>query len=236
MIIGKKTIGSVIYMGGVMSLPEPFVWSWSEMLQFNSEFMESPTERINYNRATVSYHSFARNSMVDQIQGDWILMLDTDVTFTPDILMRMLNKLDKFNIDVLVAPYLYKSAPHPPVLYGYNVKTKEKTIMGDWDRSDKVDLIPIRGAGAGCLLIRKRVFDKIKQKLKCSPFDIYTDKNGSPLSEDHSFFERLWQLKIPAYACPDIFVNHLIYRELKVDKDYDPTDKLLKKELPFWKK
>jgi glycosyltransferase involved in cell wall biosynthesis len=220
-----------------MSIPTPFVKSWQQMIEYNSEYFVKPTERIFYTHATVSYHSFARNSLADQMMGDWILMLDADITFDPDILIHMLYKMNKFDIDVLVAPYLYKSPPHPPVLYGYNPKTKAKTIMGDWKRKN-VDLIPIRGSGAGCLLVRRKVFNKIQLKMKQSPFDIYVDKQGSPLSEDHSFFERLWKLKIPAYACPDIFVNHLIYKELKVDKDYNPKNQLLRKEVidPFWSK
>lgn len=235
MLIGRKVIGTVAYLGGIMALPEPFVQSWSKLIDYNAKYLLTQDEQINYTRATVSYHSFARNSLVDQMKGDWLLQLDTDITFDPDILSLMLHKMDKWNLDVLVAPYLYKSPPHPPVMYGYDVKKKAKTIMGDWDR--KADLVPIRGAGAGCLLVHKRTFDKIRQKLGCSPFDIYVDKDGSPLSEDHSFFERLWKLKIPAYALPDMFVNHLTYKELQVDRDYSTKNKELKKEYlaPFWK-
>lgn len=218
-----------------MTLPEPFVQSWSKLIDYNARYFLAQNERINYTRATVSYHSFARNSLADQMKGDWLLQLDTDITFDPDILAIMLHKLYQFDIDVLLLPYLYKSEPHPPVLYGYDVAKKSKTMMGDWDRT--ADLVPIRGAGGGCLLVRKRVFDKIRIKLNCSPFDIYVDKNGSPMSEDHSFFERLWKLKIPAYALPNTFVNHLTYKELQVDRDYNPKNKDLKKEFlaPFWR-
>jgi hypothetical protein len=235
MLIGRKVIGTVSYLGGVMSLPNPFVKSYVSLIDYNAKYLLTQNEQIYYNPATVSYHSFARNSLVDQMKGDWLLQLDTDITFDPDILAIMLHKLYEFDIDVLVLPYLYKSEPHPPVLYGYDVKKKAKTIMGDWDRT--ADLVPIRGAGAGCLLVRKRIFDKIKIKLNCSPFDIYVDKEGSPLSEDHSFFERLWKLKIPAYALPNTFINHLIYKELQVDRDYNPKAQELKKEFlaPFWK-
>lgn len=217
-----------------MNIPEPFLRSWQKMIEYTSEYLVQPTERIYYTRASVSYHSFARNSLVDQMQGEWLLQLDADVTFEPDLVARMLLKMDKFNIDVLVAPYLYKSDPHPPVLYGWN--GKEKTLMGDWQRTG-ADLIPIWGAGAGCLLVRRKVFDTITKKLHCSPFDIYTDKQGTPHSEDHSFFARCWKLKIPVYAHPDLFVNHLIYKELKVDTDYVPNRENLKRDIKndFWK-
>lgn len=223
MLIGQKTIGTIAYMGGVMALPEPFVWSWTQMIQFNNEVFENDTERLHYTRATVSYHSFARNSLVDQMQGEFLLMLDTDHAFEPDLLWRMLNKMDLYNIDVLVAPYLYKSEPYPPVLYGWDKKKKAKYIIGDWDRTNNPNVMRVWGGGAGCLLVRKSVFQKIKKKLKCTPFDIMV-QDSSPLSEDHSFFQRCYQLRIPVYATLDLESPHLIYKKLSIFKDYRPKD------------
>lgn len=220
MLLSKRPIGTIAYMGGVMSLPEPFVWSWTQMVQYNTEYVCESGEYIHYNRATVSYHSFARNSLADNLQGDWLLQLDTDITFEPDLLARMLYKMDKFNIDILTGLYLYKSPPHPPVAYGYDPKTKQKVMLGDWQKN--ADLVPLKGAGAGCLLVRRNVFERIKSELNESPFDIYMD-DKSPLSEDHSFFERCWKLKIPVYAAPEIWVNHLTYKPLK-EVDYDKSN------------
>lgn len=203
-------------MGGVMNVPEPFLRCWQQMIEYNYEYLLNPNERIDYNRSTVSYHSFARNTLVSQMQGDWLLQLDTDITFEPDLLGRMLNRMDKFNIDILVGMYLYKNPPHPPVLYGYDKQKKSKFVFGDWQVD--ADLIPIKGAGAGCLLVRKSVFDKLT-----NPFDIILADDKVPLSEDHSFFERCWELGIKAYAAPDIYVKHLIYKELDPYKDYNKT-------------
>lgn len=222
--LGKNVIGTISYLGGVMSLPEPFVDSWTKMIQYNYEYALNQGELIKYDRATVSYHSFARNSLVENMQGDWLLQLDTDVTFEPDILCRMLNYLTNAvvnggSVDVLCGLYLYKNSPHPPVAYAWDPKKKEKFILGDFQKDS--ELIQLKSAGAGCLLVRKSVFDRMRAELKCSPFDIYFD-NKMPLSEDHSFFERCWNLKIPVYASPNIWVNHLKYKEL-TEKDYDRT-------------
>lgn len=230
MLIGKKTIGTVAYLGGVMTLPEPFVHSYSQMIQYNYEYLLNPGEVIKYDHATVSYHSFARNSLVDNMQGEWLLQLDTDITFDPDILARMLLKMDKFGIDVLAGLYLYKAYPHPLVAYNYDPVKKEKRILADWDKN--TDLLPLKSAGAGCLLVRRSVFDTIMSKLHESPFDIYFDKK-SPLSEDHSFFERCWKLKIPVYAAPDVWVNHLMVKPL-TEKDYDKSNLSIEKIEKFW--
>lgn len=228
MLLGKKILGSIAYMGGIMAVPEPFLHAWQQMIEYNNEYFIEPGQMINYDRATVSYHSFARNSLVDQTKGEWLLQIDCDIIFEPDVLARMLNKMNKHNIDVMIAPYVYKSEPHPPVMYGYNKRTKAKYIVGDWD--EKAELIRIKGAGAGCLLVRKKVFDKIKFKLNQSPFDIYFENGTTPLSEDHSFFERCWKLKIPVYFSPQITVKHLKYRELDLNKDYDKSKVKIDKE------
>lgn len=216
MIMGRQIAGTVAFLGGVMSLPEPFVQSWTQMLQYNYEYLEP----IKYDRATVSYHSLARNSLVENMQGDWLLQLDTDITFDPDLAARMAHKMDAWSIDVLVGLYLYKATPHPPVAYIYDPVKKEKRILGDFQHD--ADLIPLRSAGGAALMVRRNVFDRIKKELGESPFDIYMDGKAA-LSEDHSFFERCWKLKIPVYAAPDVWVNHLMYKPL-TEKDFNKAE------------
>ena len=211
-MIGRKTIGTVAYLGGIMAIPEPFVKAWGDMIQYNCEYLVQPTERILYTRATVSYHSFARDSIVEEMQGDWLLMLDADVTFQPDIVAQMLQKMDKHNIDVLIGIYPYKGTVHAPVLYGYDPKKKERFVIGDWD--DGADILPFDSAGAGCLMIRKSVVDRVKATGE-SLFAIM-----EPYSEDISFFRRIAKLKIKAYYSPAIKLEHLTYNGLSIDKDY----------------
>ncbi len=210
MLIGRRTIGSVCYLGGVMALPELFTKAWGDMIQYNYEYLLQPTERILYTRATVSYHSFARDSLIDQMQGDWILMLDTDILFEPDI-------------DVLIGIYPYKGTIHAPVLYGYNPKTKRRFVIGDWDK--RFDIIQCDAGGAGCLMIRKNVIEKVKAK-KQSLFSII-----EPFSEDNSFFLRLRRLKIPVYFSPNIKLKHLTFKELSIDEDYPQKDRIVKREM-----
>ncbi len=205
-----------------MALPEPFTKAWGDMIQYNYEYLLKPTERILYNRATVSYHSFARDSLIDEMQGDWILMLDTDIIFEPDVVARMLHKMEVNNIDVLVGIYPYKGELHAPVLYGYNPKKKIEFIIGDWDK--RFDVIECDSAGAGCLMIRKSVVDKVKASGE-SLFGII-----EPFSEDISFFRRLRKLGIKAYFTPNIKLGHLKFRELSIEDDYPQSDRIVKKE------
>lgn len=221
-LIGRSTIGTVCYLGGVLALPEPFTKAWGDMIQYNYEYLLKPTERIQYVRSTVSYHSFARDGLIDQMQGDWILMLDTDILFDPDIVAQMLHYFELYNIDVLCGMYPYKGTVHAPVIYGYNKKTKNRYILGDWD--DSFDIIECDGAGAGCLLIRRSVVDKIKAKNQ-SLFAII-----EPFSEDNSFFIRCRRNRIKTYYTPKMRLRHLIYDELSIEKDYPKKARIVKKE------
>lgn len=213
MLLSKKALGSIAYMGGVMSIPEPFVWSWSQMVEFNQDYMCQSNQYVKYYRATVSYHLYARNNIVDNMRGDWVLMLDTDISFDPDLAVRMLSCMNKHKIDVLTGVYNFKSPPHAPLLFTFNNKTGHLAPIGDWTKN--AEIYEVGSAGAGCLFVRKSVFDRIKEELKEGPFDII-----HPLSEDHSFFSRLKKLKIKAYFNPEIEVHHLAYKHLSM-KDYN---------------
>lgn len=199
----KEIIGTCTYMGGVPMVFEEFSWCWGQLIQFNTESLCGPNQLIHYARPKVSLHDFARNQMAATFLGDWLFMLDTDHSFDPDILLRLLNKMTMYDLDIISGAYTFKVPPYLPVCYlssdsGYN-------IIGKWD--ENVDLLSIDSAGAGCLLIRRRVFDKIRDELGELPFERF---NG--LGEDHSFFKRCEKLGIKSYLHTKAECHHLEIR------------------------
>lgn len=204
-----KPIGTVAYMTGVPSIPSPFVESWTQMLAYNAEHIEG---RIHYMTTTTSFHAQARNQIVDRMKGDWVLMLDSDNRFAPDLLHRMLARMYRHDLDVLVGMYQFKTRPHSPVLFKWNKELGVPSRLIDfWAQEvDEFNYFPVECAGAGCLLIRDRVFVRILEELKSNPFDIIP-----PLGEDFSFFKRLQQLDIQAVCDPSIHVEHLRWHGVK---------------------
>ena len=229
MLLGRHVIGTVAYMGGVPSLPEPFVWCWTQMIEYNSEYLVQPNERIHYDRATISFHSMARNQLVSQMQGDWLLMLDIDMTFEPDICARLLLHLERDGADAVTGVYVFKGPLHSPVLYTSDGKSGLAPI-GDWDRPQNAEayLMPIESAGAGCLMVRRSVLDQIAADSKSGPFDI-----EPPYGEDHSFFRRLKKSGCKAYASPTIRCGHLAWRAWTLD-DYTPNQDMLGERKMLW--
>lgn len=172
---------------------------------------------LHYTTSPVSYHELARKHIVDTFLGDWVLMLDTDHSFSPDLLIRMLALKKKYKCRVLSAIYQYKHPPHGPVA-GFWREDGKPTPLIDWDR--RGDIVDVGTVGAGCLLVDRSVFNEIKTKLNEDPFAIRLG-----LSEDYSFCERCKELDIPISLALQIECHHLVRSPLSI-RDYvaPPSD------------
>jgi len=212
-MLTHRCIGTIGYMGGIMAVPEEFCWSWGNLLLFTQEALCQPGEHIHPVRTKLSLHDYARNDLLTQMRGDWILMLDCDMSLEPDFCARMVRLFERNHLDVLTGLYSYKSPPNLPVAYLLNPATGRHEIIAEWDRT--LPLIQIDSAGAGCLLIRRSVCERITSELKENPFDRYPGKG-----EDHSFFLRLGKLGIPAWIAQHAEADHLAYYGVRTSRDY----------------
>jgi hypothetical protein len=212
----NRPIGTVAYLGGVPAVLEEFCWSWGQLIQYNTEYVCQPGELIHYDRARASFHAFARNMLAARMMGDWLLMLDTDHQFEPDVLARLLHRMQRYGLEVVTGIYQFRGPPHSPVLYVWDAESQLYQPLGDWDRS--VPLFPVAASGAGCLLVRRSVLDRIRTELGEGPFDI-----RPPLSEDLSFFQRLHELGVQGYCDSRIECHHLRASPLSLaDYQVDP--------------
>jgi len=98
-----------------------------------------------------------RNKLVKNAIRDgaeWLFFLDDDHAFAPDILMRLLAH-DK---DIVASLYLQRIKPFVPIAYeSFDEETKTYTAL-DLTKYGKNDLVPIRAAGTGGMLIKTEVF------------------------------------------------------------------------------
>jgi hypothetical protein len=214
----NRCIGTIAYLGGLPAVLEPFCWAWGQLIQYNAEYLCKPGEYVHYDKATVSFHSFARNSLTERILGDWLLMLDTDHVPDPDLAVRLLTIMLKADVPIVCGVYCHRTPPNSPVLYQWNKDETGLEPIGDWDRAAM--LIEVGSAGGGALLVHRSVYQQIRDELHCGPFDILP-----PFGEDHSFFKRCRQLKIPVYAAPTIESKHLEIRPFGLDT-YTPPEGL----------
>lgn len=214
MLLGSKAIGTVAYLGGLPSLLEPFCWSWGQMVQYNQEAFCQGLEYVHYEKARISEHDRARNSLVEKCLGDWLIQMDTDHAFDPDIVARLVRTADRAQVDVLTAVYQVKQVPHVPVLFQWVRQadgTRGLQPLARWPAD--ADVVEIGSAGTGCLFVRRSVFERLAAlEPERGPFDkIY------PFAEDHSFFLRCLNAGIPCYAAMRIHSAHLRIAPITMD-------------------
>lgn len=185
--------------------PDRFVDSLSQLLVYSNHALCEPNQFIHYNWATISWHELGREQLVSESLGDWLLMLDTDHIFSPDLLERLLFLRSKYNTRVISGLYGAKQFPHFPVA---NTWTEDGNIIPLRDIDFSKEVQEIGPVGGGVLLIDRSVLFEINDKLQEPPF-----KNIAGLSEDYSFCARCRRLGIPVYLAPNIESHHLMPRE-----------------------
>lgn len=170
------------------------------MIQHNAELLCEPAQYVHYIKATFSDHAPARNSLVTQFLGDWLVQLDTDHAFDPDLVARLVRLADRYGVDVVSGMYQMKGAPHVSVIWAGDPMQPIVRLP-----DNPPPLLEIQSAGAGCLFVRRSVFELMA---KTFPGVGAFDRIGIN-SEDHSFFQRCRELKIPCYLAPKIHSAHL---------------------------
>lgn len=216
MLTGRKPIGTIGFMGGVPAVLTDFCRAWGRLVQYSLLNVCEANETIYLDDADYSDHGPARNALAQRFLGDWLLMLDTDHAPEPDILGRLLHRMYEHKLDVIVGVYQFRKRPHAPVLYGW-VTPDQLAPLGKW--KDDVPVQTVGAAGAGCLLVRRTVYDRIRTELKEEPFD-----RVGARSEDLSFFTRLKKLGIKSYFDIRVECPHLVVKPVSL-KDWDRPGK-----------
>ena len=204
----KKPVITVGRMWGD-NVHTKFVDSLVEMILYTQAHVCDEDEYVHYEWGGCSWHSLGRNNLVEGMRGDWLLQLDTDHMFAPDLLKRMFNLVAKHpDIKVLSGIYQSKHPPHNPVMGLWSKEMKVVPVL-NWTR--EAELIQVGAVGAGCLLVKREVFKRITTELGENPFDILPG-----LSEDYSFCLRCHELDIPVFVAPKIECHHLVTTPLSI--------------------
>lgn len=142
----------------------------------------------------------ARNSLVQQALDNGashLLMLDTDQTYPPDCLTRLLSH----GVDVCGVRVHRRWMPFDPIflrgeLGKYNHVPEDEMYSGD--------LIPVDATGTGCLLFDMDVFLKMPR-----PWFAFSQHEGKPVGEDIYFCSQAREHGIDIYVDTALEVGHL---------------------------
>jgi glycosyltransferase involved in cell wall biosynthesis len=145
-------------------------------------------------------------------KADFIIMLDGDMLFPPDIIF----KLATHKLPIVSGVYHHQSPPCLPVIYKKNY-SKDRHFTHYWDYP-RNELFDVDLVGAGCLWIDMRVFDEIEM-----PYFRYdsTKQDGTiDVTEDVEFCLKAKAAGFSIMVDPKIQCGHL-KTEIKTQIDYD---------------
>lgn len=214
MIEQRHCIGTLSYLGSPFVVMDPFAFQFAQLVSFTQHHVCKPTQYVHLARSITTDRSLSRNELARTFVGDWLLMLDADQLFEPDLVQRMLHLFNSADLDVLSGIYVKKSPPYQPLIEWRESPTAGFKVISSW--SKRARLIQISRAGAGCLLVRRRVFKRILSELGEDPF---APKDG--FGEDFSFFGRCERLNIACYAAAQVHLEHLTMSSVSLN-DWRP--------------
>jgi glycosyltransferase involved in cell wall biosynthesis len=159
-----------------------------------------PFDQIQVLQVSGADVDYARNLLVEKALGDYIFFLDDD-TLPP---INAITKLKECNQDIVSGLYFSKQEPHfPQIFYKNKEKNELYDTIGDYQKDQ---LIEVDACGAGCLLIKKEVFKKIKQPyFNYIPSGEKTNRKG----EDYYFCEQAKKAGYKIYCDTSIICGHL---------------------------
>lgn len=144
---------------------------------------------INYSIG--SGRAVGRNNLVRSCLEsgcEWLWFIDDDHAFNGDILKRLLSH----EKDITASLYLQRVQPFAPIAYGSFDEKTGKYIPIDLTKYKTDDLVPIRAAGTGGMLVRSEVFRALKD-----PWFEVTEGLGS---EDLPFCEKAREAGFELYC------------------------------------
>lgn len=148
-----------------------------------------------------SRNNLAKHALT--MEADYVLWLDSDMMFGPDILERMIKRMEERELDILSGIYYRRRHPFSPVLFKkFSIDENNMAIHENFNSYPKNDIFEVEGIGFGCVLMKSDVLFNVAAKYK----DWF-----SPLGrvgEDLSFCWRARQCGYKIYADPEIQLGH----------------------------
>lgn len=155
----------------------------------------------------------ARNDLATtaiQMDADYVLWLDSDMTFAPDTLVRMMKTIKGNNIDILTGLYFRRVPPYSPVLFD---KLDIDGVSCDWSEFKDIPegLFEVGGCGFGCVLMKTEVFYDVQSRFSTMFAPI--GNNG----EDVAFCWRARECGYKIWCDPSVACGHVSHTVISAD-------------------
>jgi len=145
-----------------------------------------------------------------KLEADYVLWLDSDMTFMPDTLQRMHRQMAENNLDILSGLYFRRVRPFTPVLFDKLVCDGEDKGFTEFETIPPA-LFEAGGIGFGCVLMKTDVFLDVQSKFGC----MFDPING--FGEDLSFCWRARECGHKIYVDPTLMCGHVGHQVITKD-------------------
>lgn len=165
--------------------------------------------------------------------ADWLLFIDTDMVFAADLVERMVQSADPTDRPILGA--LAFSLNHDgqmlnarPTIYGF---TDDNKVIR-WAEYPLDQLIPVGATGTGCLLIHRKVLEKVRADGYNPAYPWFQEMSfgNIPAGEDIAFCVRAGASGFPIHVDTRIKVGH--EKTWVIDEDMFLAQKTYRDSLP----
>ena len=166
-----------------------------------------PVGEISKTRNPGSLVYISRNSLSEVAirEGlDYVLWIDSDMVFEPDLMQRLMKRMDE-GCDIVAPLFFRRRAPFSPVIYK-TIKlgiTPDENIINGYSDYPKDSLFEVDACGFGCVMMRVSVLEKVlnEQKALFTPY--------AQFGEDLSFCLRARRSGFKIYCDSSIKVGHI---------------------------
>lgn len=163
------------------------------------------------------YIDSQRNSAVAHMLSDaettHIFFVDSDMVIPKDALIKLFKE-DK---DIISGLYFHRNPPHEPHLY--KIENNQLKSLQDYPKDD---LVECDAVGAGCLLIKKEVFEKLKSHAKLVDSQHQFFVTTPTVGEDIFFCELAKKQGLQIFCNTSVKCGHI---ELSVIEEKDFLNK-----------
>jgi hypothetical protein len=129
-----------------------------------------------------------------EADADWMLWIDSDMDFPPDMMLRFLSVANPYNRPVVAANCMARRAP-------FTMTARDKDGEQVFTRADSTGLEEVTSAGFGVVFVHTSVF----RKLPLPWFQMtWQPEKAVFRGEDFHFFDKCNEAGIPVYIDHDI--------------------------------
>lgn len=171
-----------------------------ESIRFASAELIEAGYRVMYQDAWGANIANNRNTGVKDAQdakADWIMMIDDDMSFEPDAILRLI----RHNLPVVSGLCVKKTWPYNTTVMFWNKEMEKYHSSLNFPVDE---LFECDATGTAFLLVKMSVFDKLDRPYFCFP-----PKNGSVLGEDLYFCQQMKAVGYRIFVDTGVHIGHL---------------------------